>query len=110
MNDLLRPSLYNAFHKVEFIDKNGETSKGDVVGPICESGDFLSKNVEIPKNIEHGDLVVVHSAGSYGFVMSSNYNSRGRVAEIAVQNGEDRVIRERESFEDLIEKEEKFLK
>ncbi len=111
MNDLLRPSLYNAYHKIEFITNStsSETSKGDIVGPVCESGDFLGKDREIPKEIEHGDLVVVHSAGAYGFVMSSNYNSRGRVCEIAFENGEYRVIREREDFEKLIELETKSL-
>ncbi len=111
MNDLLRPSLYNAYHKIEFItnSKSSETSKGDIVGPVCESGDFLGKDRDIPKEIQHGDLVVVHSAGAYGFVMSSNYNSRGRVCEVACENGEHRLIREREDFEQLIELETKFL-
>jgi len=111
MNDLLRPSLYSAYHKIEYItdaDIN-ESSKGDIVGPICESGDFLGKDRDIPRDIQHGDIVVVHSAGAYGFVMSSNYNSRGRVAEVAIEDGESRLIREREDFDKLIELEEKFL-
>jgi diaminopimelate decarboxylase len=112
MNDLLRPSLYSAYHKIEYVtDANqSETSKGDIVGPICESGDFLGKDRDIPKDIQHGDLVVVHSAGAYGFVMASNYNTRGRVAEVAIENGESRIIREREDFSKVIELEEKFLK
>jgi len=111
MNDLLRPTLYNAYHKIDFIteSENSETSKADVVGPICESGDFFGKNREVPKNIQHGDLVIVNSAGAYGFVMASNYNTRGRVSEIAIENGKDRIIRERETFEKVIELEEKFL-
>jgi len=111
MNDLLRPTLYNAYHKIDFIteSENSETSKADVVGPICESGDFFGKNREVPTDIQHGDLVVVNSAGAYGFVMASNYNTRGRVSEIAIENGKDRIIRERESFEKVIELEEKFL-
>jgi diaminopimelate decarboxylase len=109
MNDLLRPSLYNAYHKVDYLIESSESSNADIVGPICESGDFLAKNIEVPTEIKHGDIIVVNSAGAYGFVMASNYNTRGRVAEVAVENGEDRLIRERETFEDLIEKEEKFL-
>jgi len=108
MNDLLRPSLYNAYHKVEVIDKKGDESLADVVGPVCESGDFFAKDRLLPKT-EHNDLIVVYSAGAYGFVMSSNYNSRPRVAEVAVENGNDRIIRQRESFEDLIAKEVDFI-
>jgi diaminopimelate decarboxylase len=109
MNDLIRPSLYKAFHKVKAISKNKENiSKADIVGPVCESGDFLAKDEDLPI-LNHGDLIVLESAGAYGFTMSSNYNTRGRVAEVALQNGKDRLIRERESFEDLIEKEKKFL-
>jgi len=111
MNDLLRPSLYNAYHKIEYQtkSKNNQSSKADIVGPICESGDFFGKDREVPVEIQHGDLVIVHSAGSYGFVMSSNYNTRGRVAEVSLKDGEDRIIRERETFEKVIELEEKFL-
>lgn len=108
MNDLLRPSLYNAYHKIEVPSREGEASNANIVGPVCESGDFLAKDVTIPL-LEHNDLVVVHSAGAYGFTMASNYNTRGRSAEVAVQNGEDRLIRKRETFEDLIANEEEFL-
>ncbi|MRJ03344.1 MAG: diaminopimelate decarboxylase [Epsilonproteobacteria bacterium] len=108
MNDLLRPSLYNAYHEVEVVGRGGEESLADVVGPVCESGDFLAKDRLLPPT-EHGDLLVVKSAGAYGFVMSSNYNSRPRPAEVALQGGEDRLIRERESFEYMIEKEVRFL-
>ncbi|KIM04319.1 MAG: diaminopimelate decarboxylase [Sulfurovum sp. AS07-7] len=108
MNDLLRPSLYNAYHKIEAISKAGELSAADVVGPVCESGDFLGKDVILPP-LEHNDLLVVKSAGAYGFSMSSNYNTRGRVAEIAITNGVDRIIRKRESFEDMIASEKEFL-
>ena len=113
MNDLLRPSLYNAYHKIDFLtsseNKNSESSKADIVGPVCESGDFLGKDIETPKNIKAGDLVIVNSAGAYGFVMASNYNSRGRVAEVAIINGKDKLIRKRETFEDLIQSEIEFL-
>ena len=106
MNDLLRPSLYKAFHKIAAVDvKSKEVSKCDVVGPICESGDFFAKDIDLPL-LKHNDLLVIYSAGAYGFTMSSNYNSRGRAAEIAVDENGDRVIRRRESFEDLIRLEE----
>ncbi len=109
MNDLLRPSLYNAYHKIEAVSKNdGEKSKADVVGPVCESGDFIAKDCFLP-SLEHNDLVVVHSAGAYGFGMGSNYNTRARSAEVALKNGDDRLIRKRESFDDLIALEKEFL-
>jgi diaminopimelate decarboxylase len=102
MNDLIRPSLYNAYHKIEVLNsKDGELTKANLVGPICESGDFFAKNIELPPT-NPGDLVVIHSAGAYGFTMSSNYNTRPRAAEVAVENGKDRLIRRRETFEDLI--------
>jgi len=100
MNDLIRPSLYNAYHFIETVDREGETSKADIVGPVCESGDFLAKDYALP-SLEHDDLLVVHSAGAYGFGMGSNYNTRGRSAEVAVEGGKDRLIRRRETFEDL---------
>ena len=108
MNDLLRPSLYKAYHAIEAVDVQGETSKCDVVGPVCESGDFFAKDIELPV-LKNGDLLVIKSAGAYGFTMSSNYNSRGRAAEVAVEEGSDRLIRRRESFEDLIRLEKEFL-
>lgn len=109
MNDLIRPSLYNAYHRIEAItNSTKETRTVDIVGPVCESGDFLAKNYELPE-LEHNDLLVVHSAGAYGFGMGSNYNTRGRSAEIAVEGGVDRMIRQRETFEDLIALETKFL-
>ena len=109
MNDLIRPSLYNAYHKIEVLGK--ETAAGstvDVVGPVCESGDFLAKNITLPQT-EHDDLLVVHSSGAYGFVMSSNYNTRGRAAEVAVEDGKARLIRRRETFEDVVSLEESYL-
>jgi len=105
MNDLIRPSLYNAYHKIEAIQKEGEVTPADVVGPVCESGDFLGKDVPLPP-LKHNDILVVHSAGAYGFTMSSNYNTRGRSAEVAILDGEDYLIRERETFEDQIRLEE----
>ncbi len=109
MNDLARPSLYNAYHRIEAITENkGEISKADVVGPVCESSDFFAKDCELPM-LEHNDLLVVHSAGAYGFGMGSNYNTRGRSAEVAVKNGETRLIRKRETYEDIIALEKEFL-
>jgi len=111
MNDLIRPSLYNAYHKIEVIakDADAETFDCDVVGPVCESGDFFAKNVQLPIT-QHDDLIVIHSAGAYCATMSSNYNTRGRVAEVALQSGEDRLIRRRETFEDMIALEKDYLK
>lgn len=79
-----------------------------MVGPVCESGDFLAKNEPLPP-LEHGDLLVLHSAGAYGFGMGSNYNTRGRSAEVVIENGKDRLVRKRETFEDLIALEKEFL-
>jgi diaminopimelate decarboxylase len=105
MNDLIRPSLYNAYHRIEALQTEGEYSPADVVGPVCESGDFLGKDVALPP-LNHNDILIVHSAGAYGFTMSSNYNTRGRSAEVALLDGEDYLIRERETFEDQIRLEE----
>lgn len=101
MNDLIRPSLYGAFHDVHVVGKNTSAGSCDVVGPICESGDFLAKNLNLPA-CESGDILVVKSAGAYGFTMSSNYNTRSRAAEVAIQEGAHRLIRRRESFDDLV--------
>jgi diaminopimelate decarboxylase len=108
MNDLIRPSLYKAYHRIEALDKSGEESIADVVGPVCESGDFLAKNYPLPM-MEHNDLLVVHSAGAYGFGMGSNYNTRGRSAEIAIEACKERLIRRRENFEDVIALEREYL-
>ncbi len=109
MNDLLRPSLYNAYHKIEAINKSDEQpTQADVVGPVCESGDFLAKDYPLPP-LEHNDLLVVHSAGAYGFGMGSNYNTRGRSAEVALENGAERLIRRRETFDDLVALELEYL-
>lgn len=109
MNDLIRPALYDAYHKIEVLNDNTEFSDCNIVGPVCESGDFFAKNIDLPKT-SPDDLVAIHSAGAYGFVMASNYNTRGKVAEIAYENGNDRLIRRRETFEDIIALEEEFIK
>ncbi len=103
MNDLIRPVLYEAYHEIAAVDrrKPGKTVTVDVVGPVCESGDFFAREREMPEP-QPGDLLAVMSAGAYGFVMASNYNSRPRAPEILVDGADAHVIRERESFEDLI--------
>ncbi len=102
MNDLVRPSLYDAYHAIEPVEKNEkEVIKADVVGPICESGDFLARDRKIAR-CQPGDLLAAMSAGAYGFVMSSNYNSRPRVAEVMVKKNQFHVVRKRETYDDLI--------
>ncbi len=102
MNDLLRPSLYNAFHAIEPVVNSKENLiVADVVGPICESSDFLAVDRSIC-DVESGDLLAVMSAGAYGYVMSSNYCSRPRVAEVMVKDDRFHVIKARESYEDLV--------
>ncbi len=109
MNDLLRPSLYKAYHEIEALsDAEGEPRTVDIVGPVCESGDFFAKDYLLPP-LEHGDILVIKSAGAYGFGMGSNYNTRGRSAEVAVEKGKARLIRRREIFEDLIALETEYL-
>lgn len=105
MNDLIRPSLYEAYHEIRPVNEEaGRRAKQtvDIVGPVCESGDFLAKDRSLPL-VKPGELLAVMSAGAYGFVMASNYNSRPRVPEVLVREGEFHVIRERERYEDLIQ-------
>jgi diaminopimelate decarboxylase len=107
MNDLLRPSLYRAYHEiVPVVQTAGTVDKVDVVGPICETGDFLAHDRELPA-VEEGALLAILDVGAYGSVLSSNYNSRGRAAEILVEGGKARVVRRRESPSDLMEFEQK---
>jgi diaminopimelate decarboxylase len=102
MNDLIRPSLYNAYHEIVPVRKTGAAEvKVDVVGPICESGDFFAKGRLIPE-VKEGDLLAVMSAGAYGYVMSSNYNVRGRGPEVIVKGKQFAVTKKRETFQDLI--------
>jgi len=108
MNDLIRPSLYSAYHRIEAVLVEGEKTPADVVGPVCESGDFFGKHVPLPP-LKHNDLIVVHSAGAYGFTMASNYNTRPKPAEVALEAGKDRLIRRRETYEDQIRLEREFL-
>jgi len=100
MNDLIRPSLYSAWQEIVAVEpREGETKAWDLVGPVCETGDFLGKDRQL--NIIPGDLLAVKSSGAYGFVMASNYNSRGRPAEIMVDGDSMHLVRERETVESL---------
>jgi diaminopimelate decarboxylase len=115
MNDLIRPTLYDSFHRIwpvapppgspappdDYEQDIPDTAKSDVVGPVCESGDFLAKDRRLPA-VQRGDLLTTFSAGAYGMAMSSNYNSRPRAAEVLVDGGSHRLIRRRETYEDLI--------
>ena len=104
MNDLLRPSLYKAHHDVcNVIDKKDKLKKWNIVGPICESSDFLAKNISL--DVNEDDLIAIKNAGAYGFVMASNYNSRPKACEILIDGNESKIIRERETLDDLLEKE-----
>ncbi|MBF0161521.1 MAG: diaminopimelate decarboxylase [Magnetococcales bacterium] len=109
MNDLLRPALYNAHHAILPVARRfgREERATDVVGPICESGDFFAHDRLLP-TFQEGDLLAVRSAGAYGFVMSSNYNTRPRVAEVMVRGDRFAVVRRRESIEQLLENESLF--
>lgn len=108
MNDLIRPALYGAYHQIiplQGIGKGiGRVEKVDVVGPICESADFLAKERMLPE-VKEGDYLAVMSTGAYGFSMSSNYNSRRRALEVMVKGKKSYIIRERETYQDLIKKE-----
>ena len=115
MNDLIRPTLYESYHHIwpvrpDAANVPGERSRAheprggevvDVVGPICESGDYLAKARPLPPT-KRGDLLAVFTAGAYGFAMSSNYNNRPRAPEVLVDGDEYRVIRRRETYEDLV--------
>ncbi len=102
MNDLVRPSIYDAYQAIQPVHmREGEAITGDVVGPICESTDFLAKDREIGA-VTSGDLLAVMSSGAYGFAMSSNYNSRPRACEVMVKGDAYEIIRERENYEDLM--------
>jgi diaminopimelate decarboxylase len=102
MNDLIRPSLYGAFQRIDPVRQSDRASAVvDVVGPVCESGDFLAKDRELPAVLP-GELLAVRSAGAYGFVMASNYNTRPRAAEVLVDGSTYHVVRARETLDDLV--------
>jgi diaminopimelate decarboxylase len=101
MNDLIRPALYEAHHEIYALAQSSRPNeKADVVGPICESGDFMAKKRMLPK-VNEGEYLAVMCSGAYGFSMSSNYNSRRRAAEVLVKGKKAAIIRKRESFDDL---------
>ncbi|HDQ25700.1 MAG TPA: diaminopimelate decarboxylase, partial [bacterium] len=105
MNDLLRPSLYSAYHRIiPVAPQKGKDRVYDIVGPICESGDFLGKDRRLPV-LKEGGLIAVRTAGAYGMAMSSNYNSRPRAAEVLVSGSAHRLIRARETYRDIVAKE-----
>jgi len=104
MNDLIRPAFYDAWHEIRPVDEarlGRPVERVDVVGPVCESGDFLAKDRELAES-EEGDLLAVMSAGAYGFVMSSNYNTRPRAVEVLVDGDRYTIVRRRETYEDLV--------
>jgi diaminopimelate decarboxylase len=102
MNDLIRPALYQSHHEIQPLRKTSQPEMvADVVGPICETGDFLARDRQMP-NVAPGDYLAVCTAGAYGFVLSSNYNSRPRPPEILVEGGAFRTIRARETYADLV--------
>jgi diaminopimelate decarboxylase len=103
MNDLVRPSHYQAYHEIAELESQGRpVGLVDVVGPVCETGDFLALDRELP-GLKAGEQVAVLGAGAYGFVMSSNYNARARAAEVLVDGNKWGVVRERERVESLFE-------
>ena len=118
MNDLIRPALYDSFHRIwpvaaapglpappdDFEAAIPGTESWDVVGPVCESGDFLAKDRSLPQ-LDRGDLIAIFSAGAYGMVMASNYNTRPRAAEVLVALRQSRLVRRRETYEDLVSQE-----
>jgi len=102
MNDLMRPALYQAFHPIKpVVNPNRPAIKTDIVGPICETGDFLARDRELPE-LAQGELIWIGAAGAYGATMASNYNTRPRAPEVLVRGDKYTVIRARETYEHLI--------
>jgi len=101
MNDLLRPSHYDSYHQIDAVKPSGKRVTADVVGPVCETGDFLALDREVD-DVQPGDLVVLHGAGAYGYVMSSNYNARPKAAEVMVEGHRFAVVTARESYDDMM--------
>ena len=100
----MRPALYGAFHRIEAVEAGDARVRADVVGPVCESGDFLALDREM-QNVRPGDLLAVFDVGAYGFVMSSTYNSRPRSAEGLVDGDRFAIVTERESYQTLVQQE-----
>jgi diaminopimelate decarboxylase len=102
MNDLIRPALYEAHHEIVPVKQPaGRTMTADIVGPVCETGDFFARNRELPA-VEPGDLLAIRTAGAYGFVLASNYNSRPRPCELLIDGKQAHLARQRETYEDLV--------
>jgi diaminopimelate decarboxylase len=112
MNDLIRPALYQSYHEIVPVvtksERKREINKIDIVGPVCESGDFFALDRELPE-LHEGDLLAIMSSGAYGFVMASNYNSRPLPAEVLVSGDKSALIRKRQTREDLVRDEVKPL-
>jgi diaminopimelate decarboxylase len=108
MNDLIRPAFYDSYHAIWPVKKQSgpQSYVADVVGPICETGDFLARDRSLAQKPAEGDLLALMSAGAYGFTMSSNYNTRPRVAEVMVKGSEYAIVRKREELEDMVRNEE----
>jgi diaminopimelate decarboxylase len=104
MNDLIRPTLYGAYHEIVPVVRSGKSAAKveivDVVGPVCESGDFFARDREL-RRVEEGDLLAILDAGAYGMVLASNYNTRPRPAELLVSGKSVKVIRRREKVREL---------
>ena len=109
MNDLMRPSLYEAWHKIEPVIESKSTTEDSykLVGPICESADQFGEGLHIA--VDQGDLIAIFDTGAYGFSMASNYNTRNKPAEVLASQGNKRLIRSRETFEDIISQEIEML-
>ncbi len=103
MNDLIRPALYQAHHEIIPVCQpaGGNQITADVAGPVCESGDFFARNRNLPE-LKAGDLLAIKTAGAYGFVLASNYNSRPRCCELLVKDNHAHTVRQRETYEDLV--------
>jgi diaminopimelate decarboxylase len=105
MNDLIRPALYGAYHHIAPVRQSDRPHfRADIVGPVCETGDFLARDRDLPEVLP-GDLLAVLSAGAYGFAQSSNYNARPRAAEVLIDANSWRIVRKKESYDDLIRNE-----
>ena len=110
MNDLIRPALYQAHHEILPVAQNpaAERAVVDIVGPVCETGDFFARDREMPE-VKEGDLVAILDAGAYGMSLSSNYNSRPRAAEVLIEGKKARLIRRRETIKDLFQQEKRLV-
>ncbi len=102
MNDLIRPALYQGYHEIVPLNETGNMIRADVVGPVCESGDFIALDREVA-DVKAGDLLAIMSAGAYGFSMASNYNSRPLPAEVLVHGKTHQLIRRRQNYADLVQ-------